>query len=53
METLIVVGAVIVVLGIVVAVVQFASRPPKDIEPWRGGDAEDYEDDWEGDYRER
>ncbi|MEU4343101.1 hypothetical protein AB0H00_17790 [Nocardia sp. NPDC023852] len=52
METLIVVGAVIVVLGIVVAVVQFASRPPKDIEPWGGRDAEDHEDDWRDDYRD-
>ncbi|MGO4616336.1 hypothetical protein AB4305_18865 [Nocardia sp. 2YAB30] len=52
METLIIVGVVIVVLGIVVAVVQFASRPPKDIEPWRGRDVEDYEDDWEDDYRD-
>ncbi|WP_280492855.1 hypothetical protein [Nocardia asiatica] len=53
METLLVVGIVIVVLGFVVAVVQFASRPPKEAEPWDDrADAEDYEDDWDDDYRD-
>ncbi|WP_157111743.1 hypothetical protein [Nocardia beijingensis] len=54
METLLVVIIVIVVLGFVVAVVQFASRPPKEVEPWDDHEeAEDYEDDWDDDYRER
>ncbi|MEU7633839.1 hypothetical protein AB0C34_28320 [Nocardia sp. NPDC049220] len=52
METLIVVGVVIVVLGIVIAVVQFASRPPKDPESWDRAEAEDYEEDWDEDYRD-
>ncbi|MGQ4619889.1 hypothetical protein [Nocardia sp. R7R-8] len=55
METLLIVAIVIVVLGFVVAVVRFASRPPKEAEPWDDRDDEDdwdAEDDWD-DYRER
>jgi hypothetical protein len=52
-ETLLVVGIVIVVLGFVVAVVAFASRPPKEAELWGDrDDADDYEDDWDEDYRD-
>ncbi|WP_330232298.1 hypothetical protein OHA40_07280 [Nocardia sp. NBC_00508] len=51
METLLIVGIVIVVLGFVVAVVHFASRPPKEAEAWDRDDNEDYEDDWDEDYR--
>ncbi|WP_157129419.1 hypothetical protein [Nocardia amamiensis] len=52
MNTLLIVGIVIVVLGFVVAVVQFASRPPKDAEPWDREDAEDYEVRWDENYRD-
>ncbi|WP_454198295.1 hypothetical protein [Nocardia sp. Marseille-Q1738] len=52
METLLVVGIVIVVLGFVVAVVHFASRPPKDADSWDRDDAEDYDADWDEDYRD-
>ncbi|MGQ4596604.1 hypothetical protein [Nocardia sp. R6R-6] len=53
METLLVVVIVIAVLGLVVAVVHFGSRPPKDAESWDRDDAEDYEADWDEDYRDR
>jgi uncharacterized membrane protein len=45
-QTLIVVVVVIVVLAVVVAIVQFASRPPKDERHWDSGDSDaDYESD--------
>ena len=46
METLIVVVVVIVVLAAVVAIVQFATRPPRDERLWDSGDSDgDYDDD--------
>ncbi|WP_157172200.1 hypothetical protein [Nocardia pneumoniae] len=52
MNTLLIVGIVIVVLGFVVAVVHFASRPPKDAELWDRDDADDYEVHWDENYRD-
>lgn len=45
MQTLIVVGVIVVVLLLVTAVVQFASRPPQDVSPWDSMDSGDL--DWE------
>lgn len=52
MNTLLIVGIVIVVLGFVVAVVHFASRPPKDAEPWDRDDADEYGSGWHENYRD-
>ncbi len=52
METLIVVGVVLLVLALVVAVVQIASRPPADERRWARQDPEEYDGDWEDDQQD-
>ncbi|GAJ83938.1 hypothetical protein NBRGN_067_00270 [Nocardia brasiliensis NBRC 14402] len=47
METLIVVGVVVLVLAVVVAVVQIASRPPSDGNRWERDDPDEYEAEWD------
>ncbi|WP_156161981.1 hypothetical protein [Nocardia vulneris] len=47
METLIVVGVVVLVLAVVVAVVQIASRPPADGRRWERDDPDEYEAEWD------
>ncbi|MFQ6397663.1 hypothetical protein ACLMAJ_29985 [Nocardia sp. KC 131] len=44
MHTLIVVVAIVAVLALCAAVVQFASRPPKDGGRW---DRDDFDEDWD------
>ncbi|MFE9580090.1 hypothetical protein ACFYO1_27150 [Nocardia sp. NPDC006044] len=51
METLIVIGVVLVVLALVVVVVQIASRPPKDGRRWDRDDPDDYWEEPDDDYR--
>ncbi|WP_405161953.1 hypothetical protein OG203_37460 [Nocardia sp. NBC_01499] len=47
METLIVVGVVLVVLALVIVVVQIASRPPADGKRWDRDDPDDYDGHWD------
>ncbi|MFG1792185.1 hypothetical protein [Nocardia sp. NPDC049149] len=53
METLIVVGVVVLVLAVVVAVVQIASRPPTDGNRWDRNDPDDYDGEWDDRYDDR
>ncbi|WP_433756338.1 hypothetical protein [Nocardia sp. CA-135398] len=49
METLIIVVVVLVVLGLVALIVQWASRPPRDESAWDRGDIDDDYEGWESD----
>ncbi|WP_433622774.1 hypothetical protein [Nocardia sp. CA-120079] len=49
METLIIVVVVLIVLGLVALIVQWASRPPQSESAWDRGDVDDDYEAWEAD----